>query len=101
MKASGHTFNDEVDAQPTGWPHVEFRIDALSRDRKDIVQLGIDIGDIVAIDPQAEFLGNGFIVSRHLDDKAGVAIMLAALEAMQREAIERCCHINPLSVSGA
>lgn len=88
LKASGHTFNEEVDTQPTGWRYVELRIDALARDRKDIAQLGIDVGDIVAIDPQPEFLDNGFIVSRHLDDKAGVAIMLAALEAMQREAVE-------------
>jgi peptidase M42 family hydrolase len=88
LKASGHTFNDEVDSQPTGWPHVELRVDALSRHRDDLHQLGIDVGDIVAVDPQPEFLENGFIVSRHLDDKAGVAIMLAALEAMQRQAIE-------------
>lgn len=85
LKASGHTFNEEVDTQPSGWPYVELRIDALSRHRHDLVQLGIDVGDIVAIDPQPEFLENGFIVSRHLDDKAGVAIMLAALEAMQRQ----------------
>src|SRR5690606_2690479 len=32
----------------------------------------------------AEFLDNGYINSRHLDDKAGVAIALAALEALQR-----------------
>ena len=28
---------------------------------------------------------NGFIASRHLDDKAGVAVMLAALHALERE----------------
>lgn len=88
LKASGHTFNEEVDTQPTSWKHIELRIDALARDAKDIRQLGIEIGDIVAIDPQPEFLDNGFIVSRHLDDKAGVAIMLAAIEAMQRDKIE-------------
>lgn len=88
LKASGHVFNAEVDTQPSGWPHVELRVDALSRDRNDLVQLGIEVGDIVAIDPQPEFLDNGFIVSRHLDDKAGVAIMLTALEAMQRQSIE-------------
>jgi hypothetical protein len=38
-----------------------------------ICRLGIDVGDIVAIDPQPEFLHNGYIVSRHLDNKAGVA----------------------------
>lgn len=84
LKASGHTYNEEVDTQPAGWPHVEMRVDALARDRDDLVQLGIDVGDIVAVDPTPEFLDNGFIVSRHLDDKAGVATMLAALEAMQR-----------------
>lgn len=88
LKASGHTFNEEVDTQPAGWRHIELRIDALSRDRNDIAGLGIDVGDIVAVDPQPEFLENGFIVSRHLDDKAGVAIMLAALEAMQRLKVE-------------
>ena len=44
----------------------------------------VDVGDIVAVDPAPEFIDNGFIVSRHLDDKAGVAIMLAALAALQR-----------------
>lgn len=85
LKASGHTFNEEVDTAPIGWAHVELRIDALSRDRTELDRLGIEIGDTVAIDPQPEFLDNGFIVSRHLDDKAGVAVMLAAIEAMERE----------------
>lgn len=88
LKASGHTFNEEVDTQPVGWPHVELRVDALARNRDEILQLGIDVGDIVAVDPAPEFIDNGFIVSRHLDDKAGVAVMLAALEAMQREKLE-------------
>lgn len=88
LKASGHTYNDEVDSQPTGWPYLELRVDALARDRDELAQLGIDVGDIIAIDPALEFLDNGFIVSRHLDDKAGVAIMLATLEAMQRQGVE-------------
>nr|WP_321445943.1 osmoprotectant NAGGN system M42 family peptidase [uncultured Cohaesibacter sp.] len=83
LKASGHTFNEEVDQAPIGWDHVELRIDALARNREDLEKLTIDIGDIVAIDPQAEFIDNGFIVSRHLDNKAGVAVALTALKAMQ------------------
>ncbi|WP_019996999.1 osmoprotectant NAGGN system M42 family peptidase [Aureimonas ureilytica] len=84
LKASGHTFNEEVDTAPIGWPHVELRIDEIVRDAADVARLGIDVGDTVAIDPQPEFLDNGFIVSRHLDNKAGVAVMLAALDAMER-----------------
>ena len=88
LKASGHTFNEEVDLQPVGWDNVEMRVDALARDKADLQRLGIEVGDTIAIDPQPEFLDNGFVVSRHLDNKAGVAVMLAALKAMQEEEVE-------------
>ena len=82
LKASGHAFGDEVDSLPIGWDHVELRVDARATTAADLAALGIEIGDIVAIDPQPEFAQNGFIVSRHLDNKAGVAVMLAALKAL-------------------
>ena len=85
LKASGHTFNEEVDTQPVSWRQVELRIDAVTHGREDTLQLGVDVGAIIAVDPQPEFTETGFIVSRHLDDKAGVAVMLAALECMVRE----------------
>jgi peptidase M42 family hydrolase len=94
LKASGHTFNEEVDQMPIGWDYVEFRIDALARNKEDIERLGIEIGDIIAIDPLPEFLDNGFIVSRHLDNKAGVAVMLAALKALQDEQAETPVDIH-------
>ncbi len=82
LRASGHTYGDGVDELPVGWNYVELRVDALARTALDVERLGIEIGDIVAIDPQPEILDNGFIVSRHLDNKAGVAVMLAALKAL-------------------
>lgn len=85
LKASGHTYNEEVDTHPVGWPHVELRVDALARTRRDLERLGIAIGDTVAIDTRSEFLPNGYIVSRHLDDKAGCAAMFAALKALVEE----------------
>lgn len=85
LKASGHAFNEEVDSQPVNWRQVELRIDAVTHGQADTLKLGVDVGDIVAIDPQPEFMDTGFIVSRHLDDKAGVATLLAALECMVRE----------------
>jgi peptidase M42 family hydrolase len=84
LKASGHTFGDEVDTQPVGWPHVELRPDVMAHSAADLERFGFAVGDIVAIDPCPEFLDNGFIVSRHLDDKAGVASMFAALDALRR-----------------
>ncbi len=74
LKASGHTFNEEVDTLPVGWSYVEVRIDARTRTPDETLKLGIEVGDIVAIDTGSEFLENGFINSRHLDDKAGVAL---------------------------
>ncbi len=84
LKASGHTFNEDVDSQPTGWPFVELRIDAVTTSAAETISLGVEIGDIVAVDSQPEFSANGFINARHLDDKAGVAIMLATIEAFER-----------------
>lgn len=94
LKASGHTFGDEVDTQPVGWPHIEVRIDADTFSREDTEALGIRIGDFVATDPGAEVLENGYIVSRHLDDKAGVAAMLAAMKAMVDRKVETPVDIH-------
>jgi len=94
LKASGHTFNLEVDTQPVGWPYIEVRIDADCYDRKSTEALGIHIGDFVAIDPGAEFLDNGYIASRHLDDKAGAAAMLAAMKAMVDSKMETPVDIH-------
>jgi len=83
LKASGHTFNEEIDTQPTGWPHVELRVDVPAWDRPGLEAHGIHVGDIVAIDAAPEFLPNGFINARHLDDKAGVAVLFAAMAALR------------------
>ncbi len=82
LKASGHTFNDEIDTQPVAWSNVELRVDVPVKGEEDLRRAGFDIGDIVAIDPQPEFMDNDFIVSRHLDDKAGVAILFATIDAL-------------------
>jgi peptidase M42 family hydrolase len=77
LKASGHRFGDEIDTQPTDWEHVEVRIDRKVSTREDLVRLGLNIGDFVALITSPELTADGFVVSRHLDGKAGVAIALA------------------------
>ncbi len=77
LKASGHAFGDEIDTQPTDWEHVEVRVDRKVSSREDLVRLGLNIGDFVAMIASPELTADGFIVSRHLDGKAGVAIALA------------------------
>ena len=87
LKASGHTFGDEIDTQGVGWAHVELRIDADAHDRASVEALGVNVGDTVAIDAGTELLDNGYIVSRHLDDKAGCAAMLAAMKMLKESKV--------------
>ncbi len=82
LKASGHTFNKEVDTLPVGWEHVELRIDERCYSIDDLMRLNIHVGDFIAVDAAPEFLENGYIVSRHLDDKAGAAVLLSAAKAL-------------------
>jgi peptidase M42 family hydrolase len=96
LKASGHTFAPEIDNQPGGWDFVEFRIDALVQDIPDLLRLGVHVGDFLAIDTSPEITDTGFINSRHLDDKAGTAVLLAAMEAVRREGLELPVDCHPL-----
>jgi peptidase M42 family hydrolase len=95
LKASGHVYNEAIDTQPTGWDHIELRIDEPVTDRAGLQALGVQIGDFIAIDPQPEVQDNGFIVSRHLDDKAGVAVLLevASLVAEAQVELPVDCHL--------
>ncbi|WP_319455448.1 MULTISPECIES: osmoprotectant NAGGN system M42 family peptidase [unclassified Mycobacterium] len=77
LKASGHAFGDEIDTQPTDWEHVEVRVDRRVSSRAELEDLGLQVGDFVAFITSPELTEDGFIVSRHLDGKAGVAVALA------------------------
>ena len=96
LMASGHAFNEGVDTQPVSWDHIELRIDAFSESVEDLTQLGVNVGDFVAVDPQPEITPSGYISSRHLDDKAGVAALLAACKALKESGISLPVHFHPM-----
>ena len=60
---------------------MEVRLDAVTFNAEDTKALGIEVGDFVAFDPRVE-VTNGFIRSRHLDDKACVANLVTAVKAL-------------------
>jgi len=95
LKASGHTYGEEIDSQPAAWCNLELRLDAPVFNEKDVRALGINVGDIVAVDAQPQFTSTGYIKSRHLDDKAGVAAVLTAAKALREEkaALPMDCHL--------
>jgi peptidase M42 family hydrolase len=94
-KASGHTYNEEVDSQPSDWANLELRLDARTTSEAETIALGVNVGDTIAIDANPEFTDEGFIVSRHLDDKAGAAAMLTAAKAIvdSRSLLKMDCHL--------
>jgi peptidase M42 family hydrolase len=81
-KASGHAFGDDIDRHPHGWEHVEVRVDERVHDRQGLEDLGIQVGDFVAQVAFPVITRSGFVTSRHLDDKAGVAAALTAFKAV-------------------
>jgi peptidase M42 family hydrolase len=88
LKSSGHTFGDEVDTQGVGWHQVEVRVDEPVATAADLVALGIQVGDFVALDADPRITPSGYVKSRHLDDKAGLAACLAALKAVTEAGVE-------------
>jgi peptidase M42 family hydrolase len=96
LKASGHTFAAEVDEQPSGWNNLEMRIDERCHSLKDLLRLGVHVGDFIAVDAQPDIMENGFIVSRHLDDKAGVAVLLGAIKAVVESDVTLPLDCHPL-----
>ena len=92
---AGHTYNAEIDSQPVDWVQLEVRLDARVANKADVVAAGVNIGDLIAVDTNAEFTDSGFVVSRHLDDKAGVASVLAMIKAVMENRLELPvnCHV--------
>jgi putative aminopeptidase FrvX len=79
--ASTHVFGAQVNETKRSGDNMEVRLDVVASTQEQIRTLGIEVGDFVILDPRVEVV-NGFVRSRHLDDKAGVACILAALRAL-------------------
>lgn len=80
-KASVHVHGRKVKELEREDENMEVRLDARSQSADETYALGIEVGDFVAFDPRVE-VTNGFVRSRHLDDKACVACILAAVKAL-------------------
>jgi peptidase M42 family hydrolase len=96
LKTSGHAFGDEIDNQPSGWEHVEVRVDIPADSAEALAAAGINVGDWISFDPQTEILPNGYINSRYLDDKAAVAALLASCKAIVDAGLKPAVDVYPL-----
>ena len=80
-KSSSHVHGAATNETKRDDDAMEVRLDAITHNADDTKALGIEVGDFVAFDPRVE-VTNGFIRSRHLDDKACVANLVTAVKAL-------------------
>jgi len=82
LGASGHATPSDQRHAKREFDSMEVRLDARSTSQQETWALGIRVGDFVSVDPRVELGEAGFVRSRFLDDKACVAAIFAALEAL-------------------
>jgi putative aminopeptidase FrvX len=82
IRPSSHVHGEESSAMPRNSDTLEVRLDELTHSASETRALGAHVGDYVAFDPRVEVAASGYIRSRFLDDKAGVACVLAAIKAL-------------------
>jgi putative aminopeptidase FrvX len=86
--ASVHAHSRKERDVPKDDTNMEVRIDARTRSAKETSALDIRVGDYIAFDPRVELSETGYIRSRHLDDKASVASIFGALQAISQAGLK-------------
>lgn len=75
--------HDDTGSQIRTADNMELVLDERVQDSEDVKKLGIEVGDYVSFDSRFRVTDTGFVKSRHLDDKAGVAITLGICKYMR------------------
>lgn len=60
---------------------------------EETVNIGIGPGDFISINPNVVETDSGFIKSRHLDDKAGAALLLELARTIETEKLKRKVYL--------
>lgn len=79
-KSSVHIYGDEAREMPRNAKTMEVRIDEDIKTREDAESFGIRVGDFVSFDPRTIITESGYIKSRFIDDKVGIAEILGYIK---------------------
>ncbi len=82
--SSVHSYDDARTIERTD-RNMLIRIDESVKSKEDVLELGINSGDYISFDAKFQYTEKGFIKSRHLDDKASVAVLLGMLREMSQQ----------------
>lgn len=88
VKPSVHISGNEAYDLKRNIENMEIVLDEKVFSKEDVLQLGIDVGDFVFLEPRTVITDKEFIKSRHLDDKASAAILLYSIEYITKYNIE-------------
>ncbi|MBZ9689044.1 M42 family metallopeptidase [Clostridium estertheticum] len=87
-KPSVHISGDQARELKRTPENMEVILDEKISSKKEVEELGLNVGDFICFDTRTLFTEKGFIKSRHLDDKASVAILLYAIKHIVESSIE-------------
>ncbi|MBZ9636764.1 M42 family metallopeptidase [Clostridium sp. FP1] len=87
-KPSVHISGSEARELKRAPENMEVILDEKISSKKEVEELGISVGDFICFSARTRFTEKGFIKSRHLDDKASVAILLYAIKHIVENKIE-------------
>lgn len=90
---SVHVFKDSR-SKPRDEDNMYIRLDENVKNRKDTLALGINNGDIVAVEPKFVFTESGYIKTRFLDDKASVFILITYLQRLKEQNKGPACNLK-------
>jgi len=82
VKQSTHVHGPELRDLKRDHRTLELRLDAPVRSEEDARSLGVQIGDFVSWEARTVVTDAGYVKSRHLDNKASVAVFLAVTKAL-------------------
>ena len=84
--SSVHSYDDARTIERTD-RNMMIRLDEIVKSREDVLTLGINSGDYISFDAKFQYTDAGFVKSRHLDDKASVAVLLGMLKEMSESGL--------------
>ncbi|MGL4337344.1 MAG: M42 family metallopeptidase [Turicibacter sp.] len=78
---SSHVYDDTAKKGQNA-DEIVIRLDEVVLCKQDVLDLGIENGDFISIDPKTVITDSGFIKSRHIDDKISVALIFTVFKAL-------------------
>lgn len=79
---SAHVADEKVEIKEA---NMEILLDANVDSKESVKELGIQVGDIIAMDPRTTVTESGYIKSRFLDDKLSAAILLGFAKMVKED----------------